>query len=98
MNGICLSSVFPHFQSTNLSVSGSTSSEVPQRQLNSLPTNAPDVFGIVVMTTGGNDMQMPFIAPNSGALISTGTIRIIGIFSISKTRMSAVTMSSAGCI
>jgi lysophospholipase L1-like esterase len=56
MNGLCLASVFPNFQSTNLSVSGSTSSEVPQRQLSSLPTNAPDVFGIVVMTTGGNDI------------------------------------------
>jgi hypothetical protein len=56
MNGICLASVFPKFRSTNLSVSGSTSSEVPSRQMNSLPTNAPDVFGIVVMTTGGNDL------------------------------------------
>jgi lysophospholipase L1-like esterase len=56
MNGICLASVFPKFQSLNLSVSGSTSSEVPSRQLNSLPTNAPDVLGIVVMTTGGNDI------------------------------------------
>jgi len=56
MNGICLASIFPKFQSLNLSVSGSTSSEVPSRQLNSLPTNAPDVLGIVVMTTGGNDI------------------------------------------
>ncbi|MGA2853023.1 MAG: SGNH/GDSL hydrolase family protein [Verrucomicrobiota bacterium] len=56
MNGICLASVFPKFQFLNLSVSGSTSSEVPYRQLNSLPTNAPDVLGIVVMTTGGNDI------------------------------------------
>jgi len=56
MNGICLASVFPKFQPVNLSVSGSTSSEVPSRQLNSLPTNAPEVLGIVVMTTGGNDI------------------------------------------
>jgi len=56
MNGICLASVFPNVLSTNLSVSGSTSSEVPFKQLNSLPTNAPDVFGIVMMTTGGNDI------------------------------------------
>lgn len=56
MSNICLASVFPNFQFTNLSVSGSTSSEVPFRQLHSLPTNAPDVFGIVVMTTGGNDI------------------------------------------
>jgi lysophospholipase L1-like esterase len=56
MNGVCLPSVFPKFQFTNLSVSGSTSSEVPLRQLTALPTNAPDVLGIVVMTTGGNDI------------------------------------------
>ena len=56
MTGVCLASVFPNFQFTNLSVSGSTSSEVPQRQLNSLPTNPPSAFGIVVMTTGGNDI------------------------------------------
>ena len=56
LNGICLASVFSKFQFTNLSVSGSTSSEVPARQLNSLPTNAPNVFGIVVLTTGGNDI------------------------------------------
>jgi lysophospholipase L1-like esterase len=56
MNSICLASAFPKFQFANLAVSGSTSSEVPTRQLNSLPTNAPDVFGIVVITTGGNDI------------------------------------------
>jgi lysophospholipase L1-like esterase len=56
MAGICLTSVFPSFQSTNLAVSGSTSSEIVQRQLSLLPTNAPDVFGVVVMTTGGNDI------------------------------------------
>ena len=56
MKGICMASVFPKFQSTNLAVSGSTSSEVPSRQLHALPTNAPDVFGVVVMTTGGNDI------------------------------------------
>jgi lysophospholipase L1-like esterase len=56
MDGVCLTSVFPKFLSTNLSVSGSTSSEVPSSQLSSLPTNATDVLGIVVMTTGGNDI------------------------------------------
>jgi len=56
MKGICLASVFSKFRTSNLSVSGSTSSEVPSRQFNALPTNAPDVLGIVVMTTGGNDI------------------------------------------
>jgi lysophospholipase L1-like esterase len=56
INGICLSAIFPNLSFTNLSVSGSTSSEVPQRQVHSLATNAPDCFGIVVMTAGGNDI------------------------------------------
>ena len=56
MNGVSLASVFLKLQCTNLAVSGSTSSEVPGRQLASLPTNSPDVFGVIVMTTGGNDI------------------------------------------
>jgi lysophospholipase L1-like esterase len=56
INAICLTSIFPKFQFTNLAISGSTSSEVVMRQLNSLPTNAPDFFGVVVLTTGGNDI------------------------------------------
>ena len=56
IKNICLASVFPKFQSTNLAVSGSTSSEIMERQIRSLPTNAPDVLGIVVLTTGGNDI------------------------------------------
>jgi lysophospholipase L1-like esterase len=56
MDNISLKSVFPRLQCTNLAVSGSTSSEVLARQLNALPTNAPDVLGVVVITTGGNDV------------------------------------------
>jgi len=56
MKGICLTSVLPGIHFTNCSMSGSTSSEVPQRQINLLPTNPPDVFGIIVITTGGNDL------------------------------------------
>ena len=56
MNGVSLNSVFPKFIFTNLAVSGSTSSEVLSQQLNSLPTNTPDVFGVVVMSAGGNDI------------------------------------------
>jgi lysophospholipase L1-like esterase len=56
LNGISLSTVFPTLAVTNLSVSGSTSTEVLARQLSLLPTNGPDVLGVVVMTTGGNDI------------------------------------------
>ena len=56
LNGIALTSIFSNVHFTNLAVSGSTSSEVSSRQITRLPTNAPDVFGVIVMTTGGNDI------------------------------------------
>jgi lysophospholipase L1-like esterase len=56
LNGICLPAILSNFVSTNLAISGSTSSEVPARQLSLLATNDPNVLGIVVMTTGGNDI------------------------------------------
>lgn len=56
LSGVCLSAAFRKLTVTNLSVSGSTSTEVMARQLSLLPTNGPDVLGLVVMTTGGNDI------------------------------------------
>jgi len=56
LNGVSLPAVFSNFGSTNLAISGSTSSEVPTRQLSLLATNDSNVLGIVVMTTGGNDI------------------------------------------
>ncbi len=56
LSGLCLSAIFPRLTVTNLSVSGSTSTEVMARQLALLPTNGPEVLGLVVMTTGGNDL------------------------------------------
>lgn len=56
LNGVCLPAVFSNIRSTNLAMSGSTSSEVPTRQLSLLATNDAKVLGIVVMTTGGNDI------------------------------------------
>lgn len=56
LNGVSLPAVFLNFGSTNLAISGSTSSEVLTRQLSLLATNNPGVLGIVVVTTGGNDI------------------------------------------
>jgi lysophospholipase L1-like esterase len=56
LRGICLATVLPNLQLTNLAMSASTSSEVLSWQLPRLPTNAPEVFGLIVMTTGGNDL------------------------------------------
>ena len=56
MNGICLSNVLTHLESENLAMSGSTSlahhSVIEER----LTPQAEEVFGLVDMTTGGNDL------------------------------------------
>jgi len=56
MKGINLSGVFPGLKTTNLSVSGSTSFEVPAAQLPQLPAADAKTLGWVVITTGGNDL------------------------------------------
>jgi lysophospholipase L1-like esterase len=56
MQGCCLSRVLPNIELINLAVSGSTSRDhelVVQQDLNQF---APDEFGIVLMTSGGNDI------------------------------------------
>jgi lysophospholipase L1-like esterase len=56
MNGICLSVVMPKIQFTNFAISGSTSLEHMDRELPRLATISSNVLGIVVITTGGNDL------------------------------------------
>jgi lysophospholipase L1-like esterase len=56
MKGVCLSQVIGHLDSENLAIAGSTSKEhlaVIEGLL--LPQNS-NVFGLVVITTGGNDL------------------------------------------
>jgi lysophospholipase L1-like esterase len=70
MQGICLSKIFPDLVVTNLAVSGSTSDEVINRQLAMLPTNAASVHGLVILTTGGNDIIHNYgrTPPREGAM------------------------------
>ena len=56
MKGICLSAVFPNLLITNLSVSGSISIEHAQNQLPQVPRAEAQTLGLVVITTGGNDL------------------------------------------
>jgi lysophospholipase L1-like esterase len=56
MVGRSLSAVFPNLRSENLAVSGSTSMQHADTIRDRLAQRDPDVFGIVVMTTGGNDL------------------------------------------
>jgi len=70
MQGICLRAVLPNLRVLNLAVSGSTSLQHEEMIASRLPRQAADVFGLVVMTTGGNDLihnygRMP---PREGAM------------------------------
>jgi lysophospholipase L1-like esterase len=56
MSGICLAKVFPKFAFTNLAISGSTSIELLQQELPHLARADSNTLGVVVITTGGNDL------------------------------------------
>jgi len=56
MRGISLRVVMPGLRATNLAVSGSTSMEHIEKQLPRLPTADSNTLGIIVITTGGNDL------------------------------------------
>ena len=56
MQGLTLPAVLPHLMATNLSVSGSTSPQHARAQIPKLRVQPTNVLGLVVMTTGGNDI------------------------------------------
>ncbi|MCW5550925.1 MAG: SGNH/GDSL hydrolase family protein [Verrucomicrobiae bacterium] len=53
---INLRAVLPGLRATNLAVSGSTSLDLVKQQLTRLPVADSNVLGLVVITTGGNDL------------------------------------------
>lgn len=56
MQGISLRGVIPNLSVTNFAVSGSTSFDHIEKQLPRLPIADSNVFGLIVVTTGGNDL------------------------------------------
>lgn len=70
MQGICLSAVLPNLEAKNLAVSGSTSIDHVRLIDKSLERQDPDVFGLIVMTTGGNDLIHDYgrSLPREGAM------------------------------
>lgn len=56
MQNLCLSRVLPSLESENLAISGSTSKDHLTVVEERLAKRSPDVFGLVVMTSGGNDL------------------------------------------
>ena len=56
MAGRSLRAVFPRIEATNLAVSFTISAGHLSQQIPSLPPHPADTFGVVVLTTGGNDL------------------------------------------
>jgi lysophospholipase L1-like esterase len=70
MSGICLRNVLPNITVQNISISGSTSLQHRDWIDTKIETQPEDVFGLIVMTSGGNDLihsygQRP---PKEGAM------------------------------
>jgi len=70
MIGLCLSAVIPNLKTTNLAISGSSSLDHVRIVLSRLPHADSNTLGLVVMTTGGNELihnygQTP---PREGAM------------------------------
>ena len=70
MQGICLSAVLPNLQTKNMAVSGTTSIGHLDLLRDGLEPQDPDTFGLVVITTGGNDIIHNYgrTAPREGAM------------------------------
>lgn len=57
MQGICLKSVLPKLKCFNVSISGTNSIQHAKVEVESLQAFPKEIFGIVVMTTGGYDLN-----------------------------------------
>ena len=83
MQGISLSYVLPNLEPRNLAISGTTSIECVDYQLPKLKPYDAETFGIVVMTTGGNDVIHNYgrTPPREGAMYGA-TIDQVGEWTV----------------
>jgi lysophospholipase L1-like esterase len=56
LRNVSLQAVLPNLKFTNLAISGTTSGEHFEQQLRRIPAGGSNSVGIIVMTTGGNDI------------------------------------------
>lgn len=70
MQGVCLSAVLPNLTAENEAVSATTSIEHIERYLPKIESFPDDTFGIIVVTTGGNDIIHMYgrTPPREGAM------------------------------
>lgn len=69
LQGCCLTTVLPNITAKNIAVSGSNSLE-HLRAIEAFPEQPEEVFGLVVFTTGGNDLIHSYgrMPPREGAM------------------------------
>jgi lysophospholipase L1-like esterase len=74
MSGICLSRVLPDLEVRNVSVPGTNSIQHLAMQIERLEVHDPEILGIVVMTTGVNDVFLRYgrVPPREGAMYGAG--------------------------
>lgn len=77
LKGLNLRAVIPDLKSTNLAVSGSTSLQHVRQQVSKLPLQDPKVIGLVVLTTGGNDLLHNYgrTPPVEGAMFGATAVQ-----------------------
>ena len=70
-----LKPVLPNLKTLNLAVSGSTSLQHLALEIPKLPPQPPEVLGLIVMTSGGNDLIHDYgrTPPREGAMYGAGT-------------------------
>ena len=78
LKGSNLSVVLPRLKAVNRSVSGMTSIECVDHQLPKLSPYPPEVFGVVVMTVGGNDVVHNYVRtrPREGAMYGASVTQV----------------------
>ena len=100
MQGSCLSRVLPNIESENLAISGSTSLEhlfaIEQR----LQVQSPNVFGLVVITTGGNDVIHSYgrSPPREGAMYGATLDQALPWIDAFRARLDSIDRYVADCV
>lgn len=79
MQGVCLSRVLPQLEPVNLAIAGTTSIECVDYQLPKLKPYDSGTFGIVVITTGGNDVIHNYgrTPPREGAMYGATADQVV---------------------
>ena len=92
MRGVCLSAVLPNLTSKNMAISGSTSLMHFDVLREHLPTYDAQTSGLVVMTTGGNDLIHNYgrSPPKEGAMYGATTEQAVPWIAQFRIRLDAM--------